>query len=690
MAPPSVLLPVEPRRPFPSARFHLFAALAATGMAVVASVIAVSVRALPPVSSSIVLIAAAPMSATVAALVLGVRASRERDLPLRWFTAGLVVAVVAMLLQLPTFPAVMGGGGPLHTGGDASAALYLAMHLALAAGALAGAARLAHRWVVPAAVTGVVLVVALATDLLPLPDLLTSEQAFTALLVSVEWGIVATTIAALVAWAATEGAVSTPLRGWVGVCLAIAASDIALNALAERRYDALWWSSLTMRTASFTVLAVGALIAVLRELDRLEDYSDNELARRESQLVASIGVTERLLDNARALAASATPAQVVDSLTAAAAAVADVPRVLLFGVEDDGRLAILGGRGYDPDSWGAVQQLTLQGLPANDVARSGEPVYVSGHDPLLQHYPALSSVGVHRTSTQRLAAVPLRVGDRVAGVLAVTGDRPQPWSAAERELLAGLAAQGGQALERARLYERERSAAEQLQHALLPRQLPTRADVELAARYLAGVQGVSVGGDWYDCLECDERLALVVGDVMGMGLEAAALMGRLRTATRVLASLDPSPVAVLQGLDEVIAGLDDGEVFATVVYVLLDLEAGTAEIARAGHVPPLLLTDAGAAFVSAGGSLPLGGPVGPRVSATVPVPPGSTVLLYSDGLVEWHPDGVAAGLEELRVGFESSAARCPRPDDIAAAVLAHAPEPRPDDIAVLVARLVTR
>jgi serine phosphatase RsbU (regulator of sigma subunit) len=180
---------------------------------------------------------------------------------------------------------------------------------------------------------------------------------------------------------------------------------------------------------------------------------------------------------------------------------------------------------------------------------------------------------------------------------------------------------------------------------------------------------------------------LVVGDVIGMGLEAAALMGQLRTATRVLASLDPSPVAVLRGLDEVLEGLTEGDVFATVVYVLLDLDAGTAEIARAGHVPPLLLTPAGAAFVSQGGSLPLGAPVGPRVSATVAVPPGSTLLLYSDGLVEWHPQGVAAGLEALRVDFEGSAPRCPTADDVAAAVLTHAPEPRPDDIAVLVARL---
>jgi serine phosphatase RsbU (regulator of sigma subunit) len=201
---------------------------------------------------------------------------------------------------------------------------------------------------------------------------------------------------------------------------------------------------------------------------------------------------------------------------------------------------------------------------------------------------------------------------------------------------------------------------------------------------------VPVGGDWYDCIECGEQLVLVVGDVIGMGLPAAALMGKLRTATRVLASLDPSPVAVLRGLDDVIAALDEGEVFATLVYVLLDPHAGTAEIARAGHVPPLVLTPTGAApafFATDGGSLPLGAPLGPRVSATVAVPSGSTMLLYSDGLVEWHPQGVAAGLAALRARFESSARACPSAGDVAAAVLAQAPEPRPDDIAVLVARL---
>jgi hypothetical protein len=657
-------------------------------MGVVAAVVALSVRELPPVSLSVALFASAPLAASVAVAVLADRARREKDLPLRWVAAGLLLAVVAMVLQLISFPTVADGGGPLGTDRDGSAALYLAFHLAFPLGVVAGALRLSPRWVVPSFITGALLVVGLASGLLPLPSLLTPEQSFTDLLVRIEWAVLVVQVAALVMWAVTEGPVSTPLRGWVGVALAISCSDVALNALAGERYTALWWSSLTMRAAAFVVLAAGCLVAVLRHLRRLEDYSESELTRRESQLTASVEVTERLLDNARALAAAVTPVEVVDALTAAAAAVAALPRVLVFGVDAKSLdLTILGGRGYDARSWAEVGRLDRRAVPAFDAARTRQPVYIRSHDELLARYPAMAGVAVHRSRTACLAAVPMIVGGEVRGVLKVSGDRPQDWSPAHRELLAGLAAQGAQALDRARLFEHEHSAAEQLQRALLPRALPRRDDVALAARYLPGVQGVHVGGDWYDVIDCGDKVALVVGDVIGMGLQAATTMGQLRTATRVLAALDPDPRAVLVGLDEVLSGLDAPEVFATLLYVLLDVPAGRARIARAGHVPPLVAQPGRPVrLYSEGGSLPLGAPTAARADCEFETPPGTVLVLYSDGLIEWHPDGVAAGLDQAVTRLTESlrTGRC-SPDEVADAVLAGAPDPRPDDIAVLAA-----
>jgi hypothetical protein len=680
-------LVLAPRSARPRARFHLYGALAATALSVLAAVAAVSARELPPVEFSVVLFATAPLAASVALAVLWTRSRDDRDLPLQWVSVGLALSVLGMALQLVSFPTVSSQGGPLRTSGDASAALYLWFHLSLALGALAGALRLHTRWRLPTLVAGASLLVLVAADVLPSPDLLTPDQAFTGLLARMEYGLAAFLLLSLLVWALTEGAVSTPMRGWVGVALALAASDVVLNSLVERRFDALWWSSLTLRATTFVVLAAGVLAALLSEARRFEAYSESELTRRETELASSLQVTERLLDNARALAAAITPTQVVDALTAAASAVAALPRVLVFAVHaSTGELSLLGLRGYDAASAAAVTVRPLRDLPANTVAETGRPVFLSTRAEVLGRYPSLASVPVHETRTACLAAVPLVVAGRVVGVLKVTGDRPQRWSAVDRELLAGLAAQGGQALVRAWQHEHEHTAAQVLQRALLPRVLTERDDVQLAARYLPGAQGVDVGGDWYDSIPCGSRLALVVGDVVGKGLDAATVMGQLRTSVRVLTTLDPSPAAVLTGLDHAVARLSAENLFATLLYLLVDPDSGQATMARAGHMPPLVaLPGRPPELVTAGGSLPLGTPPGGRPQASLSLPPGSTVVLFSDGLVECHPDGLRAGLDHLQHAVaQYLLAHEPDAEQLAAAVLEATPPERPDDIALLV------
>ena len=205
------------------------------------------------------------------------------------------------------------------------------------------------------------------------------------------------------------------------------------------------------------------------------------------------------------------------------------------------------------------------------------------------------------------------------------------------------------ALERARLYERERSTAVALQQSLLPDRLPTVAGVELAARFRPGSAEADVGGDWYDVFGLpDGRVVLVVGDVMGKGVHAAAGMGRLRAALRALAHVNPLPEAVLQGLDRVFSATEGPDQIATLVYLLVDPEARRAAVSGAGHLPLVLcrsgrepeLVDAGSS------STPLGWSE-PRTQRTLELGPGDILLGLTDGLVEQRGHDLDEGLAEV-------------------------------------------
>jgi serine phosphatase RsbU (regulator of sigma subunit) len=194
-----------------------------------------------------------------------------------------------------------------------------------------------------------------------------------------------------------------------------------------------------------------------------------------------------------------------------------------------------------------------------------------------------------------------------------------------------------------------------------------------------------VGGDWYDCIAFrDGRVALVIGDVMGKGLRAAAVMGQVRTAVRSVAAANPAPVAVLTALDEVALDLDADEI-VTLTYVLLDLPAGRAQVAPAGHLPPVVVDAAGrAAVVYDGGSTPLGTPDPDRVEASLPLGPGSTLVLFTDGVVEQREQAITDGLD-LLVDTVAAASRDLHqdPQGTVERLVAHADGE--DDMALLVA-----
>jgi PAS domain S-box-containing protein len=198
------------------------------------------------------------------------------------------------------------------------------------------------------------------------------------------------------------------------------------------------------------------------------------------------------------------------------------------------------------------------------------------------------------------------------------------------------------------VYRREHKIAETLQRSLLPERLPQIEGIELAARYLPGARGAAIGGDWYDVLERpDGRVALVVGDVVGHGLRAAATMGQLRNAFRAYGLVESSPSEVVARINRlVMSGVDD--VMATVLYLVLDRETGELSFSAAGHPPPLVLAPDGPHFLEGGRSVPIGAS-DPAVfrEASAMLPPGSSLLLYTDGLVERRDEALDERLEKL-------------------------------------------
>ncbi|MGW2893040.1 SpoIIE family protein phosphatase [Streptomyces sp. NPDC001212] len=292
-----------------------------------------------------------------------------------------------------------------------------------------------------------------------------------------------------------------------------------------------------------------------------------------------------------------------------------------------------------------------------------------------------------------LIAVPLRARGTVLGVVDFWRCREEAFDAEDVPFAEELAARAAVALDNARRYTREHTMAVTLQRSLLPRGLPEYSALEVAYRYLPAQAGV--GGDWFDVIELSgARVALVVGDVVGHGLHAAATMGRLRTAVHNFSSLDLAPDELLARLDDLVARLDrdgaatggeEGLAGATCLYAVYDPSSGTCSLARAGHPPPALVgPDGSVAFPD----LPAGPPLGlgglPFEATELRLPEGSQLVLYTDGLVEDRDRDIGDGIELLR----SALAHPDRPpEQTCRAVLdALPPDHAVDDIALLVAR----
>ncbi len=293
----------------------------------------------------------------------------------------------------------------------------------------------------------------------------------------------------------------------------------------------------------------------------------------------------------------------------------------------------------------------------------------------------LAEAGVHS-----YLAVPLIARGEVLGALDLKrAANPLPFTQDDQALAIELAARAAVCIDNARWYQNQRHAALALQRYLLPHQPPARPGLEVAFRYEPAEGPSQVGGDWFDVISLTgDRTALVVGDVMGSGINAAATMGQVRTATRTLAELDLDPAAVLGHLDRITAGLE--RPIATCVYAVYDPATMRCRVAIAGHLPPILTRPGEPPRLL---DLPTGAPLGVGgvlfEVTELDLAPGDQLVLYTDGLVEARDQSLDAGLNELLALLDAPNRPLQETCDLLLNTLR--PNGEPDDVALLVSRI---
>ncbi|MGW2425808.1 SpoIIE family protein phosphatase [Streptomyces sp. NPDC001709] len=328
---------------------------------------------------------------------------------------------------------------------------------------------------------------------------------------------------------------------------------------------------------------------------------------------------------------------------------------------------------------------------------TGEPV-LEADLPALTGWQEEDPVNARRIiahGIHSMMVIPLRARGILMGVASFwRSERPEPFEEEDVAVAEELVARAALAIDNARRYTRERTTAVTLQRSLLPRRVPEQSALDVAYRYLPAQAGV--GGDWFDVIPLPgARVALVVGDVVGHGLHAAATMGRLRTAVHNFSALDLPPDELLAHLDELVSRIDSAETSeetgagitgATCLYAIYDPVAGQVAVARAGHPEPaLVLPDGTVSFPDVPVSPPLGLGGGlPVEAADLVLPEGSRLVLYTDGLVEDRDRDLDTGLEQLRAALAAAVDRTPEETcvDVLGALLPARPS---DDIALLVA-----
>lgn len=411
-------------------------------------------------------------------------------------------------------------------------------------------------------------------------------------------------------------------------------------------------------------VSVGTTLDLYRTAQELADLCVPRLAD-----IAAVDVLDSLLEGASPSARSGS------AVFRALALSADRRSEATDAADQPGRIA-----SYGPDR--LVSQCVRTGRPVLVPRVTPEDLARIARD---RHAAAL----LERGDVRSYLAVPLIARGEVIGALDLkrTG-ASEPFDGDDVVLAGELAVRAAISIDNARLYECVRNTAVTLQRGLRPERPPVLAGLEIATRYAPASATSEVGGDWYDLIPLPhDRVALVVGDVMGNGIEAATTMGRLRTATRAFAELDLAPDDVLSHLDKITCRLEHH--IATCLYAVYDPRRGECRISNAGHLPPSLVRPGRAAeLIEVTTGAPLGVGCVPFLTTTVSLAPGDRLVLYTDGLIETRADDIDTRLQVLLTHLDSTDHRSTSLEETCDRLLDALRDPAGhDDVALLVAQV---
>ena len=416
-----------------------------------------------------------------------------------------------------------------------------------------------------------------------------------------------------------------------------------------------------------------------------------ERARLHEETARQADRSAFLLDAARLLAAATGVTETVERLAEMVVPrLADMCVLDLVGEHGISRVAARHG---DPERQRYADELRAWAPPFRDLPAPARAAMEAGRTRWFAAVPDEWLTEVVRSPEELAAvqalelasviAVPLVAEGRVLGVMTMSADRRRrPFTAADVELAEQLALQVSLMVAKAQRYELEARTSHTLQATLLPPPPPPVPGTTVAVRYLAATSGVDIGGDFYDLAPITgEQVAIAVGDVVGHDITAAATMGQLRSVYRALLVESPTPSLVVDRLQASwpLLGLQR---MATALFAVLDVATGQLSLASAGHPPPLLLHEGRAEYLPVRPTPMLGAADSPAREWTGTLPPGATLVLFTDGLVESRSSDIDAGLERLRA---SATRRAPgEPDELLDRLLADlAGTHRADDIALL-------
>ncbi|MBD0423885.1 SpoIIE family protein phosphatase [Streptomyces sp. TRM S81-3] len=479
--------------------------------------------------------------------------------------------------------------------------------------------------------------------------------------------------------------------------------EYRVPAVAGKRRDRAFSASFVrLEDADGRILGVCMLILVVTD----RRWAGDRLAVV-SEAGARIGTTLDVMRTAQELADYTVPL-IADYVTV------DLTEAVRFGEEPLDRLGPSCGRvpkfrraGRASVHTGAPESLWSIGevvyvpetSPFTQVLYTGrpllEPLLDTSHDTWLADDPARAAK-IREFGMHSLLILPVHARGVLLGVAVfVRTSNPTPFDENDQLLAEELVARAALSLDNARRYTRERNTALALQRSLLPRRVHGGTAMEVAARYLPADAEDGVGGDWFDVIGLPGgRLALVVGDVVGHGVAAAATMGRLRTAIRTLADLDLPPGELLTRLDRTFIRLTEDEeaaeteipsLGATCVYAVYDPATRKCTLALAGHPPPAVVhPDSGVSFPDLPHGTPLGLGMLAFPTAELDLPAGTLIALFSDGLVEDRHQDIDVGLRRLGRALTQRTASL---EDLCTAAIATLPTtPPPDDVTLLLAR----